>query len=180
MAEQVDAVAARQIQIALTVEVEQFVPLGAFDEGAHAQAAAQVGAEREGHAVAAGELKVADHWPQRRRAFQRHGMPGVEQGGQAVQAGAAALLHGVRRAVGGEERRFVKRIGRQPARQARSHAAVTGQPRLLGQRELGAAHGLGRQPQAQHAGGTHGAEGQKFRHLSSKSHHNTARCSATP
>ena len=135
-AEDVDAVGAGQVVIALAVEVLQLHPLGRLPESAHRQLLAHIGAELERHAVAPGQLQVGQALARLRRQRQRARRTLAQAAGEPRETGPAPGLHLERRVIDAEEFILAIGIARQQPRDALGHARMPGQRGVLGAREL--------------------------------------------
>ena len=143
VAEQVDAIGAGKVVEDIAVEIRDGHARRRLVEGTRRQRLADLRAELERHAVAAGELQVGEALAQfLRRGDGVHEAGGVERG-QAVEAGAALLRDRCRGIVGGKEARVVIVVKGDLARDALAPADMAGERAVLGATEPEAGAALG-------------------------------------
>ena len=136
VAEEVDAVAAGQVDEAFAVEVGEPVAVARDHHRPERQLALHQRAERRRHAVVAGELEVRQRGLHRLRRGDAARMAGLERARQRREAGASRRDDGVRRVVGVEEALVVEAPRRHQPRQPHGHPRMARQRRVLRPREL--------------------------------------------
>jgi hypothetical protein len=153
VAEQIDAVGARQIVEGIAIEIGQRDPGRRLPERSRAQVLAHQPAELEGHAIRRCELQIRDAFLDFGRQLPRLGEMLLIELGQTYETGAPTAGNLVRSIVGAEELRLVELVEGDQRGQPARHARVAGQRPVLGLRQLQTRPELG-----QRGTKAHGAE----------------------
>ena len=135
VAEQVDAVRAGQVVAGVAVEIGDLDAIRRSDKRPRGQMLLHGGAEREGHAVALGELQVGDMRGCFGRPVERPHAARAQQARQVREGGAAPVGDLGGRVVGGEEMRVVEGIARHQRGDAPGEARMSGEGTMLGARQ---------------------------------------------
>ena len=133
IAEDVDAVGAREIDAAVAVQVHQFGSLGARPEGTERQVLAQHRHELEGHAIGRGELQIRQPFARLRGSGERLRAALAQRLAEPLQRPAPTLCDIRRRPIYSKETQRVIAVAGQPTRQPRGHASMSGERGMLRQ-----------------------------------------------